>query len=138
MFNQCFSQIMPSERFYLGGSYSLRAYEADLAPPVNTLMGCDGLPCLVPIGGRSVVNGTAELRYGLFDNFGVVLFTDCGVLAQNDIKAICMDSFLGATGFGLRYATPVGPIRFDIGWKWCSLKEERRSYAWFLTLGQAF
>jgi outer membrane translocation and assembly module TamA len=42
-----------------------------------------------------------------------------------------------AVGFGLRYKSPIGPIRFDLGFKVNPETDERRS-AWYLTFGQAF
>ncbi len=42
-----------------------------------------------------------------------------------------------STGFGIRYITPIGPLRFDIGFKWKKSYEKEPGYAWFLSLGSA-
>jgi outer membrane protein assembly factor BamA len=133
IFNSDFETIMPPERFYLGGAYSLRGYDTDMAPPVDIAPGraC----CLLPIGGKTVLSGMFEVRFPLYKALGGVFFNDCGILVRKQWKD---DNFVGATGFGLRYTTPVGPLRFDIAWKWRRQKGEEHRFAWFLTLGQAF
>ena len=94
---------------------------------------------MVPIGGKSLVNMNLELRFPLYGTIlGGVIFTDIGGLAQDRLAAIKPHNLLGASGFGLRCNTPVGPLRFDIGWKWRTSFEHERSFAWFLTLGNAF
>lgn len=129
---------MPSERFYLGGGYSLRGYEADMAPPLGCLTNfCSETSCAA-IGGKTMINVSVELRFDIYKNLGGVIFTDCGGLAQDCVKASYDENFVGATGFGFRYKTPVGPIRLDIGWKWKKHVCEKQSFAWFLTLGHAF
>ena len=42
------------------------------------------------------------------------------------------------TGVGLRFDTGVGPIRFDLAWKWCVRNTFESCYAWFLSFGNAF
>lgn len=138
IFEEQFTRIMPTERFYLGGGQTLRGYDADFAPPLGVFKDCHGECHLAPIGGRSMINGNVELRLPLMSNFSVVLFTDMGFLTQDGFSAICAQNILGASGFGLRYHTPVGPVRFDIGWKWRKSYPDDRAFAWFLTLGQAF
>lgn len=135
LFNQQFSRIMPNERFYLGGAYSLRGYPPDLAPPLN-LYNCNGCIHFVPLGGKSMVNMNFELRFPIYGSFSGVIFSDWGALAQNH-PAELVAGVIGANGFGFRYNTAVGPLRFDIGWKWKEQIGECR-YAWFLTLGNAF
>jgi outer membrane translocation and assembly module TamA len=66
------------------------------------------------------------------------LFTDMGALSQNGLAEIKRKDLLGASGFGLRYDTSVGSLRFDIGWKWKKRFPNDSSFVWFLTLGQAF
>ena len=138
IFYREFSGIMPSERFYLGGSHSLRSYESDLAPPIGVFEDYDGKQHVVPRGGRTMVNGNIELRFSLYKKIGAVLFQDLGALSGRMFADFKPQDLLTATGFGLRFFTPVGPLRFDIGWKWHKQIPEERSFAWFLTFGQAF
>ncbi len=72
IFYREFSGIMPSERFYLGGSHSLRGYEADLAPPLGIFKDDDGKCHVVPRGGRTMVNANIELRFPLYRKIGGV------------------------------------------------------------------
>lgn len=136
--HESFRLIMPPERFYLGGFHSLRGYDPDLAPPLNCFTDCNGIERLIPIGGKSMLNGTVELRFPLVAPVWGVLFTDLGFLAQDSISAVNACNMLGASGFGLRCNTPFGPISFDIGWKWHKQSPLERSFAWFLTFGQPF
>lgn len=140
---QRFSTIMPPERFYLGGAYSLRGYEPDLAPPLNFYRNCKDELIVVPTGGKTMMNGNFELRFTIYQSFGGTLFTDIGILTQNAVTAIRAHDIIGASGFGFRWNTPVGPLRFDIGWKWKKFPGNPGFYdqsrlAWFLTLGNAF
>jgi outer membrane protein assembly factor BamA len=137
IFNAKFSTILPTERFYLGGANSLRGYETNMVPPLNDVIS-DGKSIWVPIGGKSMVNINAELRFPLYKQLSGVLFTDMGILAQDRFADIAAHSWLGASGFGLRFASPIGPIRFDIGWKWKKRDPKDKSYAFFITLGHAF
>ncbi|MBY0109963.1 MAG: BamA/TamA family outer membrane protein [Candidatus Babeliaceae bacterium] len=140
---QQFSAIVPPERFYLGGAYSLRGYEPDLAPPLNFYTNGKQELIVVPTGGKTMMNGNFELRFTIFRSLGGTVFTDIGILTQNAITDIHVQDIIGASGFGLRWNTPVGPLRFDIGWKWKKFPGntnyyDQASYAWFLTLGNAF
>lgn len=137
IFNARFSTILPTERFYLGGATTLRGYETNMVPPLNDLE-CSHKCLWVPVGGKSMVNINAELRFPIFRPISGVLFTDMGVLAQDKFADIAADKWLGATGFGLRCCTPIGPIRFDIGWKWKKRRPQDDPLAWFITFGHAF
>jgi outer membrane protein assembly factor BamA len=138
IFYREFSAIMPSERFYLGGSHSLRGYEADLAPPLGVFVDDDGEHHLVPRGGRTMVNVNGELRFPIYKRVGAVLFQDLGALSGTMFADFKQQDVLAATGFGIRLFTPLGPLRFDIGWRWRKQSPLERSFAWFLTFGQAF
>ncbi len=138
IFYREFSGIMPSERFYLGGSHSLRGYEADLAPPLGVFVDDDGKHRIVPRGGRTMVNANLELRFPVWRKIGGVIFQDLGVLSGTMFADFKPQDLLAASGFGLRIFTPLGPLRFDIGWRWRKQLAIERSFAWFLTFGQAF
>jgi len=137
IFSPCFTTIFPTERFYLGGASSLRGYETNMAPPLNELP-CDKFCFWVPVGGKSMVNVNMEVRFPIYKRLSGVIFTDMGVLSQDRFADIAANQWLGATGFGLRVATPIAPLRFDIGWKWRKRVSEDKSFAWFLTMGHAF
>jgi outer membrane protein assembly factor BamA len=137
IFNQCFNQIMPPERFYLGGANSVRGYEPDFAPPLGCFKEAGCKNKLVPQGGKSMLNMNMELRFPLFKSFTGALFQDAGVLIGDDVSYI-KEQVVAATGGGIRYNTPVGPFRFDIGFKWKKLQPEDSRVAWYLTLGNAF
>ena len=138
IFHKDFSSIMPSERFYLGGANSIRGYERDMAPPLGIFHDPKRGPQYVPQGGKSMFNMILEARFPIYKNFGLALFEDIGVLSSNGFRDITERGILSATGFGLRYETPLGPLRFDLGWRWKASDPVRPSYAWFLSLGQAF
>ncbi len=158
MFRRDFAHIMPIERFYLGGPYSVRGYEIDALPPLGvTEKDVDGKVIRTyttngdkkPIkqngvtkeytiqGGSSMINGNLELRFPIFKNFGGVLFQDVGVLSQSGLAGF-KGIWYPSSGFGLRYKTPIGSLRFDMGWKWKRRLEKDSPYAWYLTLGEAF
>ena len=135
---QRFNNIMPSERFYLGGAFSLRSYQNDLCPPLGIIDNGSDKPDFVPQGGKSMLNINIELRFPLYRQLNGVVFQDFGLLDGGNFFEMVKGNLLAGTGFGLRYNTPIGPIRFDIGFKWRRPAQEISPLAWFLTLGQSF
>jgi len=105
-----------AERIYSGGSTSLRAFPDFQAGPRDPTTG-------FPIGGNVLFTNTFELRFPLFgDNVGGVLFHDAG----NVYSSLNQFSFrfrqrnlqdfnymVQSAGIGIRYRTPIGPIRID-------------------------
>jgi outer membrane protein assembly complex protein YaeT len=93
------------QKYYLGGQYSLRGYaERSIGP--DTLAD--------ERYGNILLNYNIEYRVGLPWNFGVVGFFDIGYI-DNRIDLQNSDYLKAGTGFGLRYYTPIGPARGDIG-----------------------
>ncbi len=139
IFRRALRNIMPPERFYLGGANSVRSYENDRCPPLGVFVDECNRSQLVPQGGKSMVNLNLELRLPIFKSVGAALFQDFGALSSNNVlNEIRACSVLAASGFGVRYETPIGPLRFDIAWKWARSHPQESRYAWFLTFGNAF
>ncbi len=139
IFRREFSAVMPPERFYLGGPFSVRSYLQDHCPPLG-IYDNEGTIQYVPQGGKTMFNANFELRIPVNgQTVWGALFQDFGILVE-DVRTLTIESShpLAGTGFGVRYMTPVGPLRFDIGWKWRKERPEEPAYAWFLTFGNAF
>ena len=105
-----------AERFFGGGTFSNRAFPDFQAGPRDPITG-------FPVGGNALLMNTIELRFPLIgDNLGGVLFNDLGNVysAVNKInlqfRQPNLQDFNYAVqgfGFGLRYRTPIGPVRVD-------------------------
>lgn len=97
-----------NELFQLGGDDTVRGYKEDSLGPVNT--SGDGM------GGkfRWIYNGELTLKF--LTNWRLVGFFDIGALV-NSFSAMTWDQVRYSSGPGLRYITPVGPVRVDYGFK---------------------
>lgn len=132
------SVSIPPKRFYLGGAGSLRGWAEDAVVPQDRrallrkeLADCQALlfrsGCTqqarfldagraVPSeGGDLFVLARAELRFPLYGNLMGGVFLDAGNLWLEMPEEIAIRDVRSAAGFGLRYATPVGPVVFDLG-----------------------
>jgi|WetSurMetagenome_2_1015567.scaffolds.fasta_scaffold00106_35 outer membrane protein insertion porin family len=96
------------ERFFLGGRTTVRGYDQDMLGP----KGKDN----DPTGGNIFLMGNVEMRIDVWKGFGLVVFGDGGNVWQN-IDDFSAGKLKYTTGLGLRYNTPVGPIRVDYGYK---------------------
>jgi outer membrane protein assembly complex protein YaeT len=113
------TNIPLSERFFGGGAQSHRGFPENQAGPRDPETG-------FPIGGQAILVNQTELRFpAMGDNIGGVLFWDAGNVYSRlqDISFRQTQRGLGdfdymvhAVGLGLRYRTPVGPIRLDVAW----------------------
>ncbi len=120
--------VPANRRFYAGGGGSIRGIPFQTASPLNA---DDD-----PIGGRSVLEAAAELRYNVSDTIGVVGFVDAGRAFEASFPDLDEPLEVGA-GLGLRYFTPVGPLRVDV-----AVPVDRRDvddlFQLYVSLGQAF
>ncbi len=104
------------ERLFAGGSTSVRGYQRrKLGPLVGE--DCDGnVDNCDPVGGEALFESSLELRFPLFGNFRAVTFVDAGdVWATPD--DVSLSDLRYTPGVGVRYPTPVGPVRVDVGFK---------------------
>jgi len=93
------------EKYFLGGQYSVRGY-------ADKSIGPDSIA--TEKYGEIMGNYNLELRISLPWAFGLVGFFDVGYV-DNEINFMRSDYFKASTGFGLRYYSPIGPVRMDIG-----------------------
>jgi len=140
------SDVPTSERFFSGGETTLRGFPINGAGPQRTVPACsnpaDPSTCVnlqVPIGGRQLFIINSELRFPLRikEGLGAAVFYDGGnVYGPIGISRFIQD-YTNTIGVGLRYKTPVGPIRFDIGRNLNPVTGVKATQ-FYITLGQAF
>lgn len=120
------------ERFFAGGSNSFRGDRFDELGPVDE-------DSLKPIGGESLLLLNLELTFPLFPslkNLKAAVFYDVGnVFKKSD--DLSLKSLENALGFGIRYRTPLGPVRLELGWN-MNVPEAQRDALVFITIGNVF
>lgn len=122
------SRLPADELFYAGGGSSIRGYAYQSVGPL-----VEGEPA----GGRSLFETSLEVRWQTTRNLGLVAFADGGTAFA--APAPDFDETLRwGTGAGVRYFTPVGPLRVDVGIPLDRRAELDRSYQLYVSLGQAF
>jgi outer membrane protein insertion porin family len=128
-----------SERFYAGGDTTVRGFTLDQlgvrhTPPDSVRDTID--PSGFAIGGNGLMILNAELRAPIAHGFGVVGFVDTGTVFSS-ASEIDLGELRTAVGSGIRYKSPFGPIRFDLGFK-VNRQPGESLTAWFISFGQAF
>lgn len=134
-----------SESFFTGGGSTIRGFPLNGAGPQRDVQVCgvpgDQTTCAqisVPLGGPQLLIVNSELRFPthLLPKLGGVAFYDGGNVFRN-LGLGDAGSYSNTIGFGLRYSTPVGPVRVDIGRNLNPLTGVSATQ-FFITLGQAF
>ena len=115
-------------RFYGGGANSMRGFSErrlspllevpvpGINPPATcsaTSTASDGCET-VPIGGNGMFMGSFEARYSVLENVRVATFVDVGQVTTGLFGLSDLPGVLWAVGIGVRYLTPIGPIRLDL------------------------
>lgn len=117
-------------RFFPGGYDSVRGYPYQRLGPLDSSGN--------PLGGEAMFVGNLELRFPLWEELGGVVFVDFGN-AFEDVDLFSFGELRYTSGFGLRYNTPVGPLRFDWG---IQLNPDPNANIsdndFYLSVGQAF
>ncbi len=141
------SHVPFSERFFTGGADSLRGFPLNGAGAQATALLCtmpnDMASCTaqvpVPAGGKQLFIFNSEGRFPipLYHDLGGVLFYDGGNVYQAIGFSHFFSDYTNSVGLGLRYNTPVGPIRVDVGHNVNPVRSQTSTQV-FVTLGQAF
>jgi translocation and assembly module TamA len=120
-------ELPPDQRFYAGGSGTIRGYAYQSVGPQFA----DGNP----IGGTSIDAGTIEYRQRIGASLGAAVFVDAGQVDAS--SAPFQGSVKIGAGTGLRYYTPIGPIRVDFAVPLVS-QPNSGNFQVYIGIGQAF
>lgn len=119
--------IPATRRFYLGGGGSIRGYEYRTVGPQRRGE---------VVGGLSFWETSLEMRFRLTEQIGLVPFIDAGAAYEDSFPSFAEGVRFGA-GLGLRYHTPLGPLRLDVATP-LNPRSGDPSVALYVGLGQAF
>jgi translocation and assembly module TamA len=97
-----FSAVPPSLRFFAGGDQSVRGYDYQSLSPENDRGD--------KVGGRYLFAASAEYQYSLNDKWRLATFIDQG----NAFNSLDIPTLKTGVGFGVRWVSPVGPLRLDL------------------------
>jgi len=140
------SHVPFSQRFFTGGGSTLRGFPLNGAGPQRTIPACgtpaDPSTCAfirVPTGGTELAILNSELRIPipLKKGLSFATFYDGGNVFDGVGFRNFAPNYTNSVGVGLRYATPVGPIRIDLGHNLSPISGIKATQI-FITLGQAF
>ena len=131
-------EVKISERFFAGGRTTHRAYRRDqLGILGSTLLEVEGEPAPVSIGGTGLLLANLDYRFPIAAGVGGTLFIDAGNLWADWSSIDPSELKLGA-GVGVRYASPIGPVRLEVGWKLDRLPNESSSPVVLFSFGNPF
>lgn len=145
---------LPSNiRYYSGGTNSVRGWDRHrLGPKVPGFDKEGNFDSYIPVGGRTTFTFNIELRQSierLIPNFGLAAFLDGGQVWQ-DIDSLHERPLQFGAGGGIRYQSPIGPVRVDVAYKLNPTNDDLQIYdgrnygsAWdrigiHFSIGQAF
>ena len=124
------------KRFFLGGSSSLRGWGRYEVSPLSGFG--------FPIGGLSMLEGSSEIRFPIWGKLGGVAFLDYGNVWSDKLN-LDIGDLRYSVGPGLRYLTPIGPARLDIGYQLNPIENllvngapQKRQLRIHFSIGQAF
>jgi len=120
--------LVIEDRFKAGGSTTIRGYREERVGPVDSSNN--------PEGGDLRVLFNVEYRFPIWRFLGGVTFFDAGMVTPR-VRDFAWDQFYPGAGGGLRLATPIGPVRFDVGYALRQLRNEDRVQL-YVTVGHAF
>ncbi|MEM7223237.1 MAG: autotransporter assembly complex family protein [Pseudomonadota bacterium] len=116
------------KRFYAGGGGSIRGYAFQSVGPLDE---DDD-----PLGGRSLLELSAEVRFKVWGDFGMVAFVDGGTV-YDDMFPVFDETIRWASGLGVRYFTGIGPLRLDVAFP-INRRSVDDAFQFYISFGQAF
>jgi outer membrane protein insertion porin family len=119
-----------SQRFFAGGPTDLRGFGFEQAGPLDPVTGN-------PTGGDALIVINNELRFPIWKLLGGAVFSDTGNVFPT-VSDINIGKVTETLGFGLRIKTPVGPLRFDLGFLVANSPPNYRFYHAHFSFGQTF
>lgn len=135
--------LPPDQRFYGGGSASIRGYPYQSVGPYFPVLSGSGTSkgevigfTTYPIGATTISAGTIEFRQRFGTNLGAAFFIDGGQVG-NKLTPSPTDLFVGV-GAGVRYYTLIGPIRLDFAVPLKRYDSDPQAFQIYIGLGQAF
>ena len=139
------SRVPLSEEFFTGGGNTLRGFPLDGAGPQRAVRVCPngGTTCntfiSVPSGGNELllINAEARIPLEIKKGLGLAVFYDGGNVFPTVGFHNSTSLYSNNVGLGLRYATPVGPVRIDVGHNLNPIPGTGATQ-YFITIGQAF
>jgi outer membrane protein assembly factor BamA len=112
--------VPPDQRFYAGGPNSVRGYPRnELGPRVYVIENATGETVPAPTGGNSLFVFNAELRLPSpvwAQRMRLAAFVDVGRVWQRGRELFSVDSMRITPGLGVRFTTPLGPVRLDVAY----------------------
>jgi len=120
--------IPTDERFFAGGGGSVRGFGFQLAGELDDNND--------PLGGRSLLELSGEIRMRFTETIGAVAFVDAGSAFESTVPDFDQELRVGV-GPGLRYFSPIGPVRLDVGFP-LNRRDADDAFQLYISLGQAF
>ncbi|WP_462320294.1 autotransporter assembly complex protein TamA [Halochromatium sp.] len=98
-------EVPASQRFFAGGDNSIRGWAFDVLGPDDPVTN-------ETVGGRFLAVGSLELEHQIVGKWGGAVFTDFGNAFDPDYQ----EEWEQSVGLGIRYSTPIGPVRIDLAY----------------------
>jgi translocation and assembly module TamA len=131
--------LPPDQRFYGGGSASIRGYPYQGVGPYFPILSAKGAvigATTYPVGATTISAAGVEFRQRFGQRWGAAFFVDGGKVGDN--LALYPDNLFVGVGAGVRYYTPIGPIRLDLAVPLKRYDSDPQAFQVYIGLGQAF
>jgi len=128
LFGAARADVPANLRFYAGGGGSVRGFAYQTAGELDDEHD--------PIGGRSLFEVSGEVRARVTETIGLVAFVDAGTAFTSTFPDFDDQLRIGV-GPGVRYFSPIGPFRVDVGFP-VNPRDSDNAFQLYISLGQAF